>query len=400
MMDRDGRFLQSFAFCLAVTGAALVLGCGRGKAVAPPGPVEVGTLTVQFQRVVLTTELPGRTSAFRMAEIRPQVNGIIRERAFTEGSDVKAGALLYQIDPAPYEAAYEQAKAALAMAEANLPAMRLRAARLKDLVAIRAAGQQDYDDATAGLVQAEAGVAASRAAMESARINLDYTPIKSPIPGRIGRSSVTVGALVAAYQPVPLAVVQQMDPIYVDVPQSSADLLRLRRALESGRLKKDEEAQGRVRLVLEDGTPYPLEGTLKFQDVTVDPATGSVTLRMVFPNPDHVLLPGMFVRAVVEAGVNEEAILVPQQGVTRDPKGNPVAWVVGAGDKVEQRALELDRAIADTWLVSKGLAPGDRVIVEGLQRVRPGSAVRAVAPSSPAGEASPASKGDPPARAK
>jgi len=335
-------------------------------------------VTVQAERAVLTTELPGRTSAYLVAEIRPQVNGIIQQRSFVEGSDVTAGSLLYQIDPAPYQAAYEQARAALAMAEASLPALRSRTERLKGLVAIRAAGQQDYDEATAALQQAEASVAASRAAVESARINLSYTPLRAPISGRIGRSTVTVGALVSAYQPVPLAVIQQLDPIYVDVTQASADLLRLRRSLESGRLQRGASLEGRVRLLLEDGTPYPLEGSLQFRDVTVDPTTGSFTVRMVFPNPDHLLLPGMFVRAVVEEGVNEQAILIPQQGVARDPKGNPVAWIVDAGSKVEQRALELDRAIADRWLVAKGLAPGDQLIVEGLQRVRPGDAVHAV----------------------
>jgi membrane fusion protein, multidrug efflux system len=378
MMDRDRRTLLSFAVPVVAFAAAAMIGCGGGKPAAAPGPVEVGAVTLEAGRVVLTTELPGRTTAYRIAEIRPQVNGIILERPFTEGSDVGAGTLLYRIDPAPYEAAYEQAKAALTMAEANLPAVRSRAERLKELVAIHAVGEQDAEDAAAALLKAEASVAAGRAAMDSARINLEYTPIRSPIPGRIGRSSVTPGALVTAYQPIPLAVVQQLDPIYVDVPQSSAELLALRRRLESGLLKRDEEVARKVHLVLEDGTPYPQEGTLQFRDVTVEPATGSVTLRMVFPNPDHVLLPGMFVRAIVDAGVNEQAILVPQQGVTRDAKGNPIAWVVGAGDKVEQRALELDRAIGGSWLVTKGLAPGDKVIVDGLQKVRPGSAVRAV----------------------
>ena len=382
-MDRERHAPPSFAFWIALAAASITLGCGRTASGPPPGPVEVATVTVQSERVVLTTDLPGRTSAFRIAEIRPQVNGIIRERVFAEGSDVQAGSLLYQIDPAPYEAAYEQAKAALSMAEANLPAARSLEERLKSLVAIRAVGQQEYDDAAAALRRAEATVEASRAAMESARINLAYTPIKSPIPGRIGRSSVTVGALVAAYQPVPLAVVQQLDPIYVDVPQSSADLLRLRRAMESGRLKKDGDAQSRVKLRLEDGTPYPLEGTLKFRDVTVDPTTGSVTLRMVFPNPDHVLLPGMFVRAVVEEGVDEQAILVPQQGVTRDPRGRATALVAGADGRVEERTLSLDRAIGDRWLVTDGLASGDQVIVEGLQRVRVGVEVRTV-PFTPA----------------
>ncbi len=378
MMDRDRRFKQSFALCLVAAAASLTAGCGRAAPAAAPRPVEVGVVTVRPERAVLTTELPGRTTAYRIAEIRPQVNGIILERAFTEGSDVAAGGLLYRIDPAPYQAAYDQAKAALAMAEANLPAIRSRAERMKELVAIHAVGEQDADDAAAALARAEAGIAASRAAVDAARINLEYTPIRSPIPGRIGRSSVTQGALVTAYQPVPLAVVQQLDPIYVDVPQSSAELLRLRRDLEAGRLTQDGRAQSKVRLLMEDGTPYPLEGTLQFRDVTVEPTTGSVTLRMVFPNPDHVLLPGMFVRAIVEGGVNEQAVVVPQQGVSRDTKGNPVAWVVGAADKVEQRPLELDRAIGSGWLVAKGLAPGDRVIVEGLQKVRPGSPARAV----------------------
>lgn len=361
---------------------AFMIGC---KSAPPPrGPAAVGTVTIRAERVVLTKELPGRTSAYLVAEIRPQVSGIIQKRLFEEGSDVKAGSLLYQIDPAPYKAAYDQAAAALAMAESNLPSVRSRAERLKKLAAIRAVGQQDYEDAEAARLRAEASVEASRAAMENARINLDYTPIKSPIPGRVGKSSVTVGALVTAFQPVPLAVVQQLDPIYVDVTQSSADLLRLRRALQSGTLKPGGEAQSRVRLVLEDGTLYPLEGTLQFRDVTVEPSTGSVTLRIVFPNPDQVLLPGMFVRAVVEEGVSEKAILAPQQGVTRDVKGDAVAWVVDKDEKVEQRRLELDRAIGDKWLVTKGLAPGDRVIVEGLQRVRPGTPVQAVPFAEPA----------------
>jgi membrane fusion protein (multidrug efflux system) len=326
---------------------------------------------------VLTTELPGRTAAYLIAEIRPQVNGIIRQRLFEEGSDVKAGSLLYQIDPAPYEAAYEQAKAALAVAEANLPPVRLRAERLKGLVEIHAVGQQDYDDAAAALARAEASVASARAAVESARINLGYTPIRAPISGRIGRSAVTVGALVTAYQPAELAVIQKLDPIYVDVTQASADLLRLRRDLASGELKSTGSHR-RVKLLLEDGTPYAHEGTLQFRDVTVDSTTGSVVLRVVFPNPEYTLLPGMFVRAIVEEGVNEKAILAPQQGVTRDAKGNATALVVGAESKVEERALSLDRAIDDRWLVTTGLADGDRVIVEGLQRIRPGVPVKAV----------------------
>jgi membrane fusion protein (multidrug efflux system) len=396
-MKRNRRLLFVLSSCLAAA-AVLTAACKKGPS-GPPrgGPVEVSVVTVQSERIVLTTELPGRTSPYLVAEVRPQVNGLIRERAFEEGSNVKAGALLYQIDPAPYQAAYDQAKAALAMAEANVPAARLRAERLKGLVEIRATGKQNYDDALAALQQAEASVAASRAAVESARINLSYTPIRAPISGRTGKSSVTVGALVTAYQPVPLAVVQQLDPIYVDVTQSSADLLRLRRSLESGRLKRSGESWSRVKLILEDDKVYPHEGKLKFRDVTVDPTTGSVSLRMVFPNPDDVLLPGMFVRAIVEEGVNEEAILAPQQGITRDQKGNPYALVAGKDGKAEQRMLTLDRAVGDRWLVTAGLAAGDRVIVDGLQRIRPGADVKAV-PFAPAkAEGAPAS---PPAAAK
>jgi len=378
-MKANRRIVPALSLCLAATAATLTLACGKGRSGPPQqGPVEVGTVTVNPEKVVLTTELPGRTSPYLVAEVRPQVNGLIRERAFEEGSNVKAGALLYQIDPAPYQAAYEQAKATLAMAEANVPAARLRAERLKGLVEIKATGRQNYDDALAALQQAEASVAAARAAEESARINLSYTPIRAPIPGRTGKSSVTVGALVTGYQPVPLMVIQQLDPIYVDVTQSSAEILRLRQSLASGRLKRSGDGWSRVKLLLEDGTPYPLAGKLKFRDVTVDPTTGSVTLRMVFPNPDNVLLPGMFVRAIVEEGVNEEAILVPQQGVTRDQKGDPYALVAGKDGKVEQRMLTLDRALGDRWLVTKGLAAEDRVIVDGLQRVRPGAEVKAV----------------------
>ena len=384
--------------------AGLVGSSCKPKASAPPpaGPAEVAVVTVAPERTLLTIELPGRTSAYLVAEIRPQVNGLIRSRSFKEGALVAAGDLLYEIDPAPYQAALNQAKAALTTAEAdlvtaeaNLPALRSRESRLKRLVAEHAVAQQDYDDASAAVRQAEAALAArtaaveiSRTAVESAKINLSYTPIKSPISGRIGVSNITVGALVAAYQPTPLAVVQQLDPIYVDVAQASADLLRLRQRLQSGLLKQSGTAS-KVKLILEDQTTYPLTGTLEFRDVTVDPTTGTVTLRVVFPNPKQVLLPGMFVRAVVQEGVNEQALLVPQQGVNRDNKGNPIAYVVGKDEKVEQRVLALDRAIGDKWLVTSGLAAGDRLIVEGTQRVRPGVAVRAV-PFTPSAGNSPA----------
>lgn len=363
-------------FLLLLAPPVLLLGCK--SAPQSPGPPEVGVVTLREQATVLTRELPGRTVAYGIAEIRPQVNGIVQKRLFEEGSDVRAGAVLYQLDPAPYRAAFDQAKAAFDVAEANLPAARARFERMRGLVAIHAVGQQDYDDASAALQAAEANAAAAKAATESARINLDYTPIKSPISGRTGRSNVTVGALVGAYQPVPLAVVQQMDPMYVDVTQSSAELLRLRRALGTGQIKGGGQGQGKVRLLLEDGTIYPLEGTLEFRDVTVEPSTGSVTLRMVFPNPDHALLPGMFVRAIVEEGVAEKALLVPQQGVSRDSKGLPTAMVVDSAGQAEFRNLEVDRAIGDRWLVTKGLASGEQLIVEGLQRVRPGAAVKAV----------------------
>ena len=286
--------------------------------------------------------------------------------------------MLYQIDPAPYQAVYNQAKAAVSMADANLPALRLRVERFKDLVAVKAVGQQDYDDATAALRQMEAQLEASKAAMETARINLSYTPIKAPISGRIGRSNVTAGALVMAYQPVPLATIQQLDPVYVDVSQSTTELQRLRHSLEHGLLDQNGKNQKKVRLILDDSTPYPLEGTLQFQDITVNPSTGTVILRVVFPNPEGVLLPGMFVRAVVTEGVNKQAILIPQQAVLRDPKGNPFTLIVDAGDKVQHRQITIDRAMGDQWLVASGLAAGERVIIEGIQKVRPGAQVKVV----------------------
>jgi membrane fusion protein (multidrug efflux system) len=348
----------------------------------------VGVVTVHAERIVLTTELPGRTAPYLVAEVRPQVNGLIQERAFVEGSAVQKGALLYQIDPAPYQATYEQAKAALAVAEAAVPPIKLRTERLKELVAIRAVGQQDYDEASAALLKAEAGVASAKAAVESARINLSYTPLRAPISGRTGKSSVTPGALVTAYQQTPLVTIQQLDPIYVDVTQSSADLLRLRRSVESGTLMRSGPVANKVKLMLEDGTPYARAGMLQFRDVTVDPATGSVVLRMVFPNPDAVLLPGMFVRAMVEEGVLEHAVLAPQQGVTRDAKGNASALVVDASGKAAVRSIVTDRAIGDRWLVSSGLAEGDQVIVQGLQRIQPGVPVKAVPfdPGQPAAQ--------------
>jgi len=359
-------------------GALLLAGCERR--VAPPvaPPPEVVTLTVAPEKVVLTTELPGRTSPFLIAEIRPQVNGLIQKRLFTEGSDVTAGQALYQIDPAPFLAVFDNARAMLTRAEANLPAVRSRTKRALELLAAKAVSQQEGDDATAALKQAEAEIQGWKATVETARINLGYTKITAPIAGRIGKSSVTDGAIVTAYQPVVLATIQQLDPIYVDVPQSTADLLRLQRRLADGRLTRDGNGQNVVQLILEDGTKYPLDGTLQFRDISVDPSTATVTLRMVFPNPNGVLLPGMFVRTVVKEGVNDKAILIPQQAVMRDPKGNPMALIVNAAGTVEPRMLTLDRAIGDKWLVNSGLAPGERVIVEGLLKARPGTPVKTV----------------------
>jgi membrane fusion protein (multidrug efflux system) len=350
---------------IELAAALLLLGAGCSRPTQPAlPPPEVAVITVAPRSVVLTTELPGRTAPFLIAEIRPQVSGLILKRLFVEGSDVAAGQQLYQIDPAPFQAA-------LAKAEANVTALRLKAERARQALASKAVSQQEADDAEAALKQAQAE-------LELARINLGYTRITAPIAGRIGKSSVTDGAIVTAYQPVPLATIQQLDPIYVDVPQSTAELLRLQKRLADGRLKNGGDDQNLVQLFLEDGTRYPQEGTLQFRDVSVDPTTATVTLRMVFPNPNGVLLPGMFVRAVVKEGVNENAILVPQQSVMRDPKGNPMAMIVNAAGTVEPRMLTIDRAIGNQWLVTSGLASGERVIVEGLMKARAGMAAKPV----------------------
>jgi len=353
-------------FAAMLTGISFLLfvsGCAKKNASQPQGP-EVAVTQIHHESVTITTELPGRTAAFRIAEIRPQVSGLIQKRLFTEGAEIKTGDMLYQIDPAPFQAAYDKVKA-------NLPALKLRAERYKEALIDKAVSQQEFDDADAALKQAEAE-------LETARINLDYTRVISPINGRIGTSNVTEGAIVTAYQSMPLATIQQLDPIYVDIPQSTTELLRLRRNLEGGNLNHDKANQNKVKLILEDGTPYSLEGILQFQDVTVDPTTGSVILRVIFPNPNGILLPGMFVRAIIVEGINEKAILAPQQGVFRNPKGEAYALIVDNENKVEQRMLTLDRAIGDKWLVSSGLNSGDRVIVEGVQKARPGTLVKAI----------------------
>ncbi len=357
----------------------ILAGCDRTSPSQPHASApEVGAVTVSTRSIVLTTELPGRASPYRVAEIRPQVSGLVQKRLFTEGSDVQAGQMLYQIDPAPFQAALDTAEASLSKAEAQLFSVRLRAERYRELLADKAISRQEYDDAAAAEKQARAEIGFWKAHVETARINLGYTRVTAPISGRIGRSNVTDGAIVTAYQSLSLATIQQLDPIYVDVSQSSAEFLRLRRSLDAGQLSRDGDDGRKVRLILEDGTAYPLEGTLQFADITVDPTTGSFILRIVVPNPDPLLLPGMFVRAVVQEGVAHQAILAPQQGVSRNPKGEPVTWVVDEAGTVQQRVLVLDRAIEDHWLVTSGLSAGERVIVEGMQRVRPGMTVKAV----------------------
>lgn len=360
------------------SGMLVLAGCDSSSPAnsAAVAPVEVGVITVSLEDAPLVTALPGRTAAFRRAEVRPQVSGIIEKRLFVEGSEIAAGAQLYQIDASPYRAAYATAQAELARAEANLLAATAREARYKDLVSARAISQQDYDDALAGLGQAKASVAAGKAAVETAQINLRYTEVKAPITGVIGMSSVTEGALVSAGQAQVLATIQQLDPIYVDVSQSVNDLLSIRRQMMAGSLASSETA--RARLILDDGSIYEHEGELQFSEVGVSESTGTVVLRAVFPNPDRLLLPGMFVRTELQEGMRANAVLVPQQGVTRDRSGFATALVVNDSGEVELRQLRTGRAIGDKWLVEEGLAVGEQVIVEGLQKVRIGAPVTTV----------------------
>ena len=383
---RSSGVFSGLAMALALAAPALVLqGCGPGRAGGPPnqGPPEVGVITIEPQAVALQTELPGRTTPYAISDVRPQVGGIVKARLFVEGSNVKAGQVLYQIDPATYQAAYDLAKAQLASAQANLVTAKAKAERYAQLVKIKGVSQQDYDDANAAFLQGAAAVQQNQAALQSARINLDYTRITAPISGRIGRSAFTKGALVTASQADALTTVQTLDPIYVDINQSASELLKLRRNLADGALSDGGTASAEVSLKLEDGSDYPLTGRLQFADVTVDQTTGAVTLRAIFPNPKGVLLPGMYVRATVAQGGKPSAILAPQQGVTRDQAGRAVAMVVNAAGDAETRILTTGGVVGDKWLVLDGLKPGDRVIVEGLQRVKPGAPVRAVAAGSP-----------------
>lgn len=371
------RGLTPLAVVLMLSGSLALTGCDdkqaqQGAAHTP----EVGVVTLKTEPLQITTELPGRTGAFRIAEVRPQVSGIILKRNFTEGGEIKAGESLYQIDPATYQASYDSAKGDLAKAQAAAKIAQVTVNRYQKLVGTQYISKQDYDTALADAQQANAAVVAAKAAVETARINLAYTKVTSPINGRIGKSSVTEGALVQNGQADALATVQQLDPIYVDVTQSSNDFLRLKQELTSGALKQ-VDGKAKVDLVTQDGIKYSQSGTLEFSDVTVDQTTGSITLRAVFPNPDHTLLPGMFVRAKLEEGINPTALLVPQQGVTRTPRGDASVMLVGEGDKVEVRQITATQAIGDKWLVTDGLKTGDRVIITGLQKVRPGAQVKA-----------------------
>jgi len=369
------------------TAAMILAACGQKHSAPPPQTPEVGVVTVTTSAVPVTSELPGRTNAFLVAQVRARVDGIVLRREFTEGSEVKAGQRLYKIDPAPYLASLNSAKASLAKAQANLASTTAQANRYKVLVAANAVSKQDYDNAVAAQGQAAADVASAKAAVETAQINLGYTDVVAPITGRTGVSQVTPGAYVQASAATLMDTIQQLDPMYVDLTQSSLDGLKLRREIQEGRLKTNGPGAAKVTLILEDGRTYAQQGKLQFSDVTVDQSTGSITVRAIFPNPNRVLLPGMFVRARIEEGVNEHAMLVPQIGVTHDQKGQASALVVGADDKVAPRILVTSGMRGPDWVVESGLNPGDRVIVQGTEKVRPGMAVKAV----PAQLAAPAS---------
>ncbi|MES2058148.1 MAG: efflux RND transporter periplasmic adaptor subunit [Pseudomonadota bacterium] len=347
--------------------------CGQAPQQPQPGPTAVSVVTIREQAATLTTELPGRTAAFETSDVRPQVNGLIQARLFQEGDQVHAGQPLYRIDSAPYAAQVANASAGLRRAQASIASTQAFARRYAELVKINAISRQDYENAVTTADQAMADVAVQKAALRTAQIDLRRTTVSAPISGRIGRSIYTTGALVTAAQADALTTIQRLDPIHVDVTQASADVLKLRQQVLAGQVSAGGNA--RVRLKLEDGTTYPIEGTLKFADVTVDPTTGSQTIRAVFPNPRGLLLPGMYVRAELIEGTQTQAMLVPQRAVSRDERGNPTVMVVGAGNKAELRSLKTARTVGDNWLVTSGLKSGDRVIVEGGQMLRPGMPV-------------------------
>lgn len=361
---------------ILLSACFVLSGCDDKEVKAPLPQPHVEVVTLKAEPLQVTTELPGRTDAYRVAEVRPQVGGIILKRNFAEGSDIRGGESLYQIDPAPYKAAYDSAQGELAKAVAAAKLAHFTVQRDKPLVGDHYVSQQEFDTAVANAQQADADVQAARANVETARINLAYTKVTSPIDGRIGQSNVTEGALVTTEQANALATVQQLDPIYVDVTQSSNDFIRLKQAVIQGSLEKSA-LQTQVTLVMENGQPYPLKGQLQFSDVSVDESTGSITIRALFPNPQHDLLPGMFVRARIDEGMQKDALLVPQQGVTRNPGGEASVMLVNAKSQVEVRNVTAAQAIGDKWLVTDGLHSGDRVIVSGLQKVRPEMTVKA-----------------------
>ena len=362
---------------LLLVALLALAGCGKEQG-GPPPPPEVSVVTLKPRPVAITDQLPGRTTAFRVAEVRPQVTGIVQKRTFSEGTEVKAGAPLFQIDSGSYRAALSSAEAALKRAEAQAVTAKLLAERYEPLIAANAVSKQENDEAIASRARADADVASARAAVDAARINLVYTQVLSPITGQIGRTLVTEGALVTSGQQAPLATVQQLDPIYVDITQSSTEMLRLQRQLANGQLVKDDKNQAEVTLTLEDGSLYPERGRLKVSEASVDPSTGSVTLRAVFPNPRRELLPGMFVRAQLSQGTRSAALMVPQRGVNHNPRGEATVLIVDKDEKVAERVVTADRTIGDEWLITAGLSPGDRVIVDGLQKAKPGSPVKAV----------------------
>ncbi|MDM0030137.1 efflux RND transporter periplasmic adaptor subunit [Variovorax saccharolyticus] len=373
------QYFKRFVGVAAASTFIFLSACGESKIPAREMErPEVEVVTVHMRPLAVRAELPGRTSAYRVAQVRARVDGIVLQREFQEGSDVKANQLLYRIDPAPFRAALETAQALLQNAQANVVAATSLAQRDRQLIGANAISKQDLDNAVAAQGQAEAAVSAGKAAVEAARINLAYTEVVSPISGRIGISQVTQGAYVQGSAATLMATVQQLDPIYVDLNRSSVDGLQWRRDIASGKLKLTGEDATKVQLILEDGSTYPLPGRLEFTDVTVDAGTGSVTIRVVFPNPDHVLLPGMFVRASIDQGVDESAMLVPQVGVTHDPQGQATVLLVGADDKVALSTIQATRTVGDQWVVDGGLAEGEKVIVAGLQKVAPGTQVRMV----------------------
>jgi membrane fusion protein (multidrug efflux system) len=380
---------MSFAFRAApmrfpatlLTALLALAGCGKEEKKPTPPPPEAGFLVVGVQTVPLPIELAGRTAAFEMSEVRPQVSGVIKARLFTEGTIVREGQTLYQIDPSLYRAAVSQARANVTSAEATREAAQARAGRYRPLAQIEAVSQQDYTDAQATARQAAASVAQNRAALDTANINLRFTRVPAPITGRIGRSIFTTGALVTANQTDPLTTIQRLDPIFVDIQQSSADLLALRRSLTTGGIVP---ASAEVRLRLEDGSDYAASGTVQFSEAMVDPTTGTVTLRARFPNRSGLLLPGMYVRAQLSQAIAQDAILVPQSGLARSPRGDATVMLVGPNNKAVQREVKAGRTVGDKWLVTSGLKPGDRLIVEGLGRIKPGQAIRPVPAGSKA----------------